>query len=191
MSSHCAQMFVKTKESTPDLSATASEDHSVVYFDGLKEFPPPETWGFCAGNIGQPPQEQPGQCEAAPDATSYLPRNGAVSPNQGIGTSSSSGRGEWPIGGSGIDMLPLSPRLLSPRFSNSLNWDAASLISHFLIKELDLHLFGFDVVVDVRTGDHVVVDVNYLPNFKGIDGAPEAIRSVIKALIVTHKQSRS
>ncbi|GAB2294211.1 hypothetical protein Dimus_028429 [Dionaea muscipula] len=37
-----------------------------------------------------------------------------------------------------------------------------------LRKILDLTIFGFDVVVQEGTGDHVIVDVNYLPSFKEV-----------------------
>lgn len=38
----------------------------------------------------------------------------------------------------------------------------------WLQKKLDLTIFGFDVVVQEGTGDHVIVDVNYLPSFKEV-----------------------
>ncbi|KAA8532181.1 hypothetical protein F0562_006677 [Nyssa sinensis] len=42
--------------------------------------------------------------------------------------------------------------------------DAAS----WLRRMLDLTIFGFDVVIQEHTGDHVIVDVNYLPSFKEV-----------------------
>ncbi|XP_044497958.1 inositol 1,3,4-trisphosphate 5/6-kinase 4 isoform X2 [Mangifera indica] len=39
----------------------------------------------------------------------------------------------------------------------------------WLARTLDLTIFGFDVVVQEGTGDHVIVDVNYLPSFKEVD----------------------
>ncbi|XP_022154580.1 inositol 1,3,4-trisphosphate 5/6-kinase 4 isoform X6 [Momordica charantia] len=42
---------------------------------------------------------------------------------------------------------------------NSANW---------LRRVLDLSIFGFDVVVEDESGDHVIVDVNYLPSFKEV-----------------------
>ncbi|KAJ0035062.1 hypothetical protein Pint_26380 [Pistacia integerrima] len=38
----------------------------------------------------------------------------------------------------------------------------------WLARTLDLTIFGFDVVVQEGTGDHVIVDVNYLPSFKEV-----------------------
>lgn len=42
---------------------------------------------------------------------------------------------------------------------NSANW---------LRRVLGLSIFGFDVVVEDKSGDHVIVDVNYLPSFKEV-----------------------
>ncbi|KAK1379436.1 Inositol-1,3,4-trisphosphate 5/6-kinase [Heracleum sosnowskyi] len=42
--------------------------------------------------------------------------------------------------------------------------DAAKWLS----KMLNLTIFGFDVVIQDDTGDHVIVDVNYLPSFKEV-----------------------
>lgn len=38
----------------------------------------------------------------------------------------------------------------------------------WLRKKLDLTIFGFDVVIQEGTGDHVIVDLNYLPSFKEV-----------------------
>ncbi|XP_031272674.1 inositol 1,3,4-trisphosphate 5/6-kinase 4 isoform X2 [Pistacia vera] len=38
----------------------------------------------------------------------------------------------------------------------------------WLARTLDLTIFGFDVVVQEGTRDHVIVDVNYLPSFKEV-----------------------
>ncbi|KAJ7957415.1 Inositol-tetrakisphosphate 1-kinase [Quillaja saponaria] len=40
--------------------------------------------------------------------------------------------------------------------------------AHWLRKVLHLTIFGFDVVIQEGTGDHVIVDVNYLPSFKEV-----------------------
>ncbi|KAL6223679.1 hypothetical protein ACLB2K_002538 [Fragaria x ananassa] len=40
--------------------------------------------------------------------------------------------------------------------------------ANFLMRKLDLTVFGFDVVIQEGTGDHVIVDVNYLPSFKEV-----------------------
>ncbi|KAL6971843.1 Inositol 1,3,4-trisphosphate 5/6-kinase 4, partial [Sarracenia purpurea var. burkii] len=38
----------------------------------------------------------------------------------------------------------------------------------WLRRTLDFTIFGFDVVIQETTGDHVIVDVNYLPSFKEV-----------------------
>ncbi|KAL5733701.1 hypothetical protein ACOSQ2_033393 [Xanthoceras sorbifolium] len=38
----------------------------------------------------------------------------------------------------------------------------------WLAGKLDLTIFGFDVVIQEGAGDHVIVDVNYLPSFKEV-----------------------
>ncbi|KAF3645628.1 Inositol 1,3,4-trisphosphate 5/6-kinase 4 [Capsicum annuum] len=40
--------------------------------------------------------------------------------------------------------------------------------ANWLRRVLDLTIFGFDVVIQESTGDHVIVDVNYLPSFKEV-----------------------
>ncbi|XP_059655707.1 inositol 1,3,4-trisphosphate 5/6-kinase 4 isoform X2 [Cornus florida] len=50
------------------------------------------------------------------------------------------------------------------RLDVGLVTDAAS----WLRRMLNLTIFGFDVVIQERTGDHVIVDVNYLPSFKEV-----------------------
>ncbi|KAA3481474.1 inositol 1,3,4-trisphosphate 5/6-kinase 4 [Gossypium australe] len=51
-----------------------------------------------------------------------------------------------------------------------------------LSKRLGLTIFGFDVVIQEGSGDHVIVDVNYLPSFKEIpdDVAVPAFWDAIK-----------
>ncbi|KAK6781870.1 hypothetical protein RDI58_019666 [Solanum bulbocastanum] len=50
------------------------------------------------------------------------------------------------------------------RIDHELVTDAAN----WLRRVLDLTIFGFDVVIQESTGDHVIVDVNYLPSFKEV-----------------------
>ncbi|KDP29550.1 hypothetical protein JCGZ_19263 [Jatropha curcas] len=49
-------------------------------------------------------------------------------------------------------------------FDVGLVTDAAN----WLARKLDLTIFGFDVVIQEGTNDHVIVDVNYLPSFKEV-----------------------
>ncbi|KAL3752839.1 hypothetical protein ACJRO7_000268 [Eucalyptus globulus] len=50
----------------------------------------------------------------------------------------------------------------------SLNIDLVNDAAKWLSKRLGLTVFGFDVVVQDETRDHVIVDVNYLPSFKEV-----------------------
>ncbi|KAL8129036.1 hypothetical protein V2J09_018191 [Rumex salicifolius] len=53
----------------------------------------------------------------------------------------------------------------------------------WLQKKLEMTIFGFDVVVEEGTTDHVIVDVNYLPSFKEVpdDVAIPAFWQAIKS----------
>ncbi|XP_058183906.1 inositol 1,3,4-trisphosphate 5/6-kinase 4 [Rhododendron vialii] len=53
----------------------------------------------------------------------------------------------------------------------------------WLQRMLNLTIFGFDVVIQENTGDHVIVDVNYLPSFKEVpdDVAIPAFWEAIKS----------
>ncbi|XP_065860869.1 inositol 1,3,4-trisphosphate 5/6-kinase 4 isoform X2 [Euphorbia lathyris] len=46
--------------------------------------------------------------------------------------------------------------------------DLVTEAAHWLARKLDLTIFGFDVVIQEGTTDHVIVDVNYLPSFKEV-----------------------
>ncbi|XP_044465670.1 inositol 1,3,4-trisphosphate 5/6-kinase 4-like isoform X2 [Mangifera indica] len=63
--------------------------------------------------------------------------------------------------------------------------DAAKWIA----RTLDLAIFGFDVVVQDGTGDHVIVDVNYFPSFKEVhnDIAIPAFWDAIKMKYISKK----
>ncbi|KAK3011837.1 hypothetical protein RJ639_010831 [Escallonia herrerae] len=49
-----------------------------------------------------------------------------------------------------------------------LNLGLVTEAASYLRKMLDLTIFGFDVVIQEGSGDHVIVDVNYLPSFKEV-----------------------
>lgn len=64
--------------------------------------------------------------------------------------------------------------------------------ARWLKKRLGLTILGFDVVIQEGTGDHVIVDVNYLPSFKEIpDGdAIPAFWEAIKNSYESMKEKR-
>lgn len=65
--------------------------------------------------------------------------------------------------------------------------------AHWLRDLLDLTIFGFDVVVEESTGDHVIVDLNYLPSFKEVpdDEAIPAFWEAMKERFEMEKSKRS
>lgn len=51
---------------------------------------------------------------------------------------------------------------------NSFDLELVTDAANWLARKLDLTIFGFDVVIQEGTSDHVIVDVNYLPSFKEV-----------------------
>ncbi|KAK4747466.1 hypothetical protein SAY87_014052 [Trapa incisa] len=49
-----------------------------------------------------------------------------------------------------------------------LDLDLVNTAAKWLAGKLRLTIFGFDVVVEEKSGDHVIVDLNYLPSFKEV-----------------------
>ncbi|KAJ8755535.1 hypothetical protein K2173_019333 [Erythroxylum novogranatense] len=57
----------------------------------------------------------------------------------------------------------------SPKDGNhSFDLELVTTAANWLGRKLDLTIFGFDVVIQEGSGDHVIVDVNYLPSFKEV-----------------------
>ncbi|XP_019226316.1 PREDICTED: inositol 1,3,4-trisphosphate 5/6-kinase 4 isoform X1 [Nicotiana attenuata] len=52
--------------------------------------------------------------------------------------------------------------------NNRIDQELVTDAANWLRRVLDLTIFGFDVVIQEGTGDHVIVDVNYLPSFKEV-----------------------
>ncbi|GAB4858956.1 hypothetical protein Ancab_010428 [Ancistrocladus abbreviatus] len=51
---------------------------------------------------------------------------------------------------------------------SNMDLDLVTNAANWLRRRLGLTIFGFDVVIQEGTGDHVIVDVNYLPSFKEV-----------------------
>ncbi|CAK7325008.1 unnamed protein product [Dovyalis caffra] len=51
---------------------------------------------------------------------------------------------------------------------DSFDLELVTDAANWLARQLDLTIFGFDVVIQEGSADHVIVDVNYLPSFKEI-----------------------
>lgn len=56
----------------------------------------------------------------------------------------------------------------SDKKNKNINIELVQNSANWLQSVLDLSIFGFDVVVEDKSGDHVIVDVNYLPSFKEV-----------------------
>lgn len=52
--------------------------------------------------------------------------------------------------------------------NHSIDLELVTDAANWLKRMLDLTIFGFDVVIQESTGNHVIVDVNYLPSFKEV-----------------------
>ncbi|CAN6700007.1 unnamed protein product [Malus baccata var. baccata] len=52
--------------------------------------------------------------------------------------------------------------------NNCTDLELVASAANWLMRKLGLTIFSFDVVIEEGTGDHVIVDVNYLPSFKEV-----------------------
>ncbi|XP_009343680.1 inositol 1,3,4-trisphosphate 5/6-kinase 4 [Pyrus x bretschneideri] len=71
-----------------------------------------------------------------------------------------------------LKSLPTAKGNLSSGDGNSsratIDLELVTSAANWLMRNLELTIFGFDVVIEEGTGDHVIVDVNYLPSFKEV-----------------------
>ncbi|RLN33749.1 inositol-tetrakisphosphate 1-kinase 6 isoform X1 [Panicum miliaceum] len=74
--------------------------------------------------------------------------------------------------------------------SKSVDADLVEESAKFLKGLLGLTIFGFDVVVQEGTGDHVIVDLNYLPSFKEVPDS-EAVPAFWDAIRQTYELKRA
>lgn len=75
--------------------------------------------------------------------------------------------------------LPPAPVVLHARTQEE-TFDLVRAIGQRLRKELDLSLFGFDVIVADATQELFVIDVNYFPSYKELDDFDQVLRRHIK-----------
>ena len=52
---------------------------------------------------------------------------------------------------------------------DTLNFGAVQLLCNFIRKELNLSLFGVDIVQETATGVYYLLDINYFPGYKSMD----------------------
>ncbi|KAG2290213.1 hypothetical protein Bca4012_028733 [Brassica carinata] len=79
---------------------------------------------------------------------------------------SAEGNGLRPILFDSLKSLPVGSANQNP--VDEIDLELVTEAANWLRKKLDLTIFGFDVVIQEGTRDHVVVDLNYLPSFKEI-----------------------
>ncbi|XP_013691804.1 inositol 1,3,4-trisphosphate 5/6-kinase 4-like [Brassica napus] len=79
---------------------------------------------------------------------------------------SAEGNGLRPILFDSLKSLPVGSANQIP--VDEIDLELVTEAANWLRKKLDLTIFGFDVVIQEGTRDHVVVDLNYLPSFKEV-----------------------
>ncbi|KAE8671883.1 Inositol-tetrakisphosphate 1-kinase 6 [Hibiscus syriacus] len=104
-------------------------------------------------------------------------------PNSDILIKSSEKDGSKPLLFDSLKSLPTAPANSEGR-DLCLDLGLVNKAAEWLSKKLGLTIFGFDVVIQEGSGDHVVVDVNYLPSFKEVpdDVAVPAFWDAIKKM---------
>ncbi|KAG6402297.1 hypothetical protein SASPL_139175 [Salvia splendens] len=90
-----------------------------------------------------------------------------------------------------LKSLPVSKEQLNVD-NHKLDLELVKDAADWLRKALDLTIFGFDVVIQEGSGDHVIVDVNYLPSFKEVpdDTAIPAFWDALKEKIVQERTKK-
>ncbi|CAN0920831.1 Inositol 1,3,4-trisphosphate 5/6-kinase 4 [Linum grandiflorum] len=91
-------------------------------------------------------------------------------PNADILTKMAEKNGNGPLLFDSLKSLPISPDNGDSCRSNLDHFDIELVTeaAHWLTRKLDLTVFGFDVVVEEVSNEHVIVDVNYFPSFKEV-----------------------
>lgn len=113
-------------------------------------------------------------------------------PNSDSLLSSSKKNGSKPINFDSLKSLPTDKDHYSSCLdttNQSLDLGLVTDAANWLRKKLNLTIFGFDVIIQEGTGDHVIIDVNYLPSFKEIpdDVAVPAFWDAIKGAYESRK----
>ncbi|XP_010277819.1 PREDICTED: inositol 1,3,4-trisphosphate 5/6-kinase 4 isoform X2 [Nelumbo nucifera] len=94
-------------------------------------------------------------------------------PNSDVLLSSSEKNGLKPIVFDSLKSLPtakkdLSGETIQSKDDSPLDIELVKDAANWLKRTLDLTIFGFDVVIQEGSRDHVIVDINYLPSFKEV-----------------------
>ncbi|QHO58843.1 Inositol 1,3,4-trisphosphate 5/6-kinase [Arachis hypogaea] len=89
-------------------------------------------------------------------------------PNADVLKKSSNGDELKPIEFDSLKSLPTASGDCSMTSRESIDVKLVTDAANWLRRRLQLTIFGFDVVIQEGTQDHVIVDVNYLPSFKEV-----------------------
>ncbi|CAJ2640804.1 unnamed protein product [Trifolium pratense] len=91
-------------------------------------------------------------------------------PNADILIKSSTGNDLKPLEFDSLKSLPTAESVIvdSGASNKSIDIKLVTDAANWLRRRLNLTVFGFDVVIQEGTHDHVIVDVNYLPSFKEV-----------------------
>lgn len=120
-------------------------------------------------------------------------------PNADTLTKLSEEKGLKPLLFDSLKSLPIAKENPQPGCHEHLNANdqhidlgLVSDAADWLRRMLGLTIFGFDVVIQEGTGDHVIVDVNYLPSFKEVpdDTAIPAFWEALKEKIDSEKSKQ-
>jgi hypothetical protein len=65
-----------------------------------------------------------------------------------------------------------------------------NILASVFREQLGLTLFGFDLVWDAAAGELVVLDLNYLPSYKGVEGAGPAVTAAVAARVTAAREDR-
>ncbi|KAL1365345.1 hypothetical protein AAHE18_03G281600 [Arachis hypogaea] len=89
-------------------------------------------------------------------------------PNADVLKKSSNGDELKPLEFDSLKSLPTASGDCSATSGESIDVKLVTDAANWLRRRLQLTIFGFDVVIQEGTRDHVIVDVNYLPSFKEV-----------------------
>ena len=59
--------------------------------------------------------------------------------------------------------------------------DLVESIARAIGDTAQLTLFGFDIIRDCATGKYAVIDLNFFPSYRGVDGLHKALLTLIKS----------
>ncbi|BDA42524.1 Inositol-tetrakisphosphate 1-kinase [Coccomyxa sp. Obi] len=89
------------------------------------------------------------------------------------------------------DAYPATPAHDEGGASESLNFGVITGAARYLRRELDFHIFGFDVIIENETGQHYIVDLNYFPSLRDVPTACESLWEICRKVsckATTHQQ---